>query len=83
MSNLRPKHVNAAQAVLNGPDFALHTQAEAARLLRISERSLERHRVQGTGPRYASLGRRIVYARADLLAWVQACSRCSTSEPQR
>ncbi|MCJ2130891.1 helix-turn-helix transcriptional regulator [Methylobacterium sp. E-045] len=74
---------NAGQAVTDRHDLALHTQAEAATLLRISERSLERHRVQGTGPRYASLGRRIVYARADLLAWVQACSRCSTSEPRR
>lgn len=62
--------------------FALFTQPEAARILRLSERSLERHRVQGTGPRYASLGRRIVYTHADLLAWVQACTRRSTSEPR-
>lgn len=70
-------------AASNEPEMALHTQSEAADFLRISPRSLERHRVQGTGPRYSSLGRRVVYARSDLLAWVQACSRLSTSEHPR
>ena len=83
MRALKPNTECPALAGPDAPGFVLHTQAEAARILRLSERSLERHRVQGTGPRYASLGRRIVYARADLLAWVQACFRCSTSESRR
>lgn len=83
MGTQQQNSATALQTVINQPDLALYTQAEAATILRISERSLERHRVQGTGPRYASLGRRVVYARADLLAWVQACSRCSTSERRR
>ena len=74
--------MNPVPAVSNEHELTLHTQSEAADLLRISPRSLERHRVLGTGPRYANLGRRVVYARKDLLAWVQACSRRSTSEPQ-
>ena len=83
MRTLKPNTERPVTAEPDAPGFTLHTQVEAARILRLSERSLERHRVQGTGPRYASLGRRIVYARADLLAWVQACSRCSTSESRQ
>ena len=83
MTTPRPNTPRTAPTGQDVPGLSLHTQTEAAQILRLSERSLERHRVQGTGPRYSSLGRRIVYARADLLAWVQACSRCSTSEPRR
>jgi hypothetical protein len=83
MSIKRPQSESDAESGPYPTDLALHTQSEAARILRLSERSLERHRLQGTGPRYASLGRRIVYARADLFAWVQDCSRRSTSEPRR
>ena len=57
------------------------TQKEAAALLRISARTLERYRVSGDGPRFYRLGRRrILYAREDLLAWAQAGRRTSTSE---
>lgn len=83
MSTKRPQSESDVEPGPDTADLALHTQPEAARILRLSERSLERHRLQGTGPRYASLGRRIVYTRGDLLAWVRACSRRSTSEPRR
>jgi hypothetical protein len=45
------------------------TQDEAATLLRVSERSLERWRVEGQGPLFRRFGRRVVYARSDLFAW--------------
>jgi hypothetical protein len=45
------------------------TQDEAAAFLRVSERSLERWRVEGQGPLFRRFGRRVVYARSDLLAW--------------
>jgi predicted DNA-binding transcriptional regulator AlpA len=82
MSTPPPTIDRETRAGTDAAGLALLTQPEAARILRLSERSLERHRVQGTGPRYASLGRRVVYARSDLLAWVQACTRRSTSEPR-
>jgi len=45
-----------------------------------SERTLERHRIAGTGPKFVRLGRRIVYRRADLEAWADENTFCSTSE---
>jgi excisionase family DNA binding protein len=58
----------------------LHTQAEAAELLRLSERTLERLRVTGEGPRFVKAGRRVLYRDADLDAWVDARTKSSTSE---
>ncbi|WP_238123101.1 MULTISPECIES: helix-turn-helix transcriptional regulator [unclassified Xanthobacter] len=52
---------------------------EAARLLDLSPRTLEKFRCDGTGPIYHKLGGRVVYALADLHAWVEACARQSTS----
>lgn len=53
---------------------------EAARLLDLSARTLEAHRCAGTGPIYRKLGGRVVYAVADLHAWVEASARHSTSQ---
>ena len=56
------------------------TQAEAAELLRLSPRTLERLRVIGTGPRFAKAGRRVLYRRGDVEAWVDGHSFVSTRE---
>ena len=53
---------------------------EAADFLSLSARTLEKHRTYGTGPAYHKLGGRVVYAVADLEAWVDGCARQSTSE---
>lgn len=53
------------------------TQSEAAEFLRLSERTLERWRVEGMGPRFRRFGRRVVYAKSDLETW--ADSRCFQS----
>jgi predicted DNA-binding transcriptional regulator AlpA len=53
---------------------------EAAKLLRLSERTVERHRVAGTGPRFIRLGRAIRYRRRDLLDWIERAARDSTSD---
>jgi len=39
---------------------------EAARLLGLSRRTLEKHRTYGTGPRYLKLGGRVVYTTRQL-----------------
>lgn len=44
----------------NLPQRFLHTP-EAARLLGVSGRTLEKHRTFGTGPTYRKIGDRIVY----------------------
>ncbi|MBF5094213.1 helix-turn-helix domain-containing protein [Azospirillum sp. INR13] len=54
---------------------------EAARLLGLSGRTLEKHRVYGTGPRYRKIGGRVVYALDDLKAWADQGLRTSTSDP--
>jgi predicted DNA-binding transcriptional regulator AlpA len=54
---------------------------EAARFLGLSGRTLEKHRIYGTGPRYAKLGGRVVYKLEDLQAWVERGTKASTSDP--
>lgn len=57
---------------------------EAADILRISIRTLERMRVEGSGPRYLKAGKgtraRVLYRHADLEAWLNARTYVSTSE---
>jgi excisionase family DNA binding protein len=58
----------------------LLTQSEAARVLRLSERTLERLRLQGGGPRYVKANRSVRYREADLEAWIEKRVVNSTSE---
>jgi excisionase family DNA binding protein len=52
---------------------------EAAALLRISPITLGRWRIEGRGPAFRKFGRRVVYAREDLMAWAETQRRESTS----
>lgn len=54
---------------------------EAARLLGLSPRTLEKHRTYGTGPRYRKLGGRVVYAIEDIRSWADIGLRQSTNDP--
>ena len=54
---------------------------EAGRFLGLSGRTLEKHRVYGTGPRYRKIGGRVVYALDDLKDWADQGLRTSTSDP--
>jgi Helix-turn-helix domain len=56
-------------------------QGPAADFLGLSPRTLERFRVEGRGPSFLKLGRRVVYSREDLVTWAEAQRRRSTSEP--
>jgi len=56
------------------------TQVEAAQILGVSERTLERHRTAGTGPRFTRLGRLIRYREQDLIDFVELNLCASTSE---
>lgn len=51
----------------------LLTNDEAAAYLRAAPATVNYWRATGQGPRYSKLGRRIVYTRSDLDAFVQAC----------
>lgn len=50
----------------------LLSTAEVATLIRTPSSTLRYWRHQGTGPRSAKLGRRVVYRRAEVVAWLDA-----------
>jgi hypothetical protein len=60
--------------------MTLLTQREAASVLRLSQRTLERWRVAGTGPRFVRLNHSIRYRQQDLDAHVAARVVGSTSD---
>lgn len=62
----------STQRLLRTPDAAL--------LLGLSARTLEKHRCFGTGPVYRKLGGRVVYRVEDLVAWADQGVRHSTSD---
>ena len=56
-------------------------EQEAADRLLVSVRTLQRWRVQGQGPVYLKLGRKLVaYTEGDLREYLERCRRQSTSE---
>jgi len=58
----------------------LLTTHEAARLLKVSTKTLERMRVEGTGPAFCKAGRSVRYRMQDLTAWLESHRFTSTSE---
>lgn len=67
----------------NTPKLYLNTQ-EAADMLRVSIRTLERMRVEGTGPNYLKAGKgtrsRVLYRPSDIEAWLDGNTFQSTSQ---
>jgi excisionase family DNA binding protein len=61
---------------------ALLTQRDAARLLSLSIRTLERMRVTGLGPRFIKLGNSVRYRESDLEQWIASRSVASTSQKE-
>ena len=58
----------------------LFDQKKAAHILGLSVRTLERHRLAGTGPRYVRLGRLVRYRQQDIADFVERNLRTSTAE---
>ena len=58
------------------------TNDEAAAFLRLSPRTLEKHRVIGGGPRFRKFCGRVCYALHDLEAWAEARSFEMTCDPE-
>jgi excisionase family DNA binding protein len=56
------------------------TTHEASVYLRLSRRTLERLRVEGTGPKFVKIGRCVRYIKSNLDDWLTARSVRSTSE---
>jgi predicted DNA-binding transcriptional regulator AlpA len=55
-------------------------QKQTAHFLGLSVRTLERHRLAGTGPPFVRLGRLVRYRQQDLIDFVDRNLRRSTSE---
>jgi excisionase family DNA binding protein len=62
---------------------ALLTTREAARYLSVSPRTLERLRLEGSGPRYCKIKRSVRYRILDLDAYLDRNAVFSTSEARR
>jgi phage terminase Nu1 subunit (DNA packaging protein) len=58
----------------------LLTQQRLSDLIDVSERTLERWRVEGTGPAFVKAGRKVLYQPEDVDNWLAASRRQSTSE---
>ena len=62
------------------PEVRYLSNDEAAHVLKLSPRTLEKFRVIGGGPRYRKFGRRVVYSVQDLETWADARACDSTSD---
>ncbi len=54
---------------------------EAAAYVGLGKSTLDKFRLTGGGPKFITLGRRVVYDPDDLDAWTEVRKRSSTSEP--
>jgi predicted DNA-binding transcriptional regulator AlpA len=61
-------------------DDPLFDTPEAAEYVHSGQSTLEKKRLTGGGPTFIKLGRKVVYRRSDLDAWLNARRRRSTSE---
>jgi hypothetical protein len=53
----------------------------AARFIGVSCRTLEKHRIYGTGPNYSKVKGRVFYAIGDLTEWAKRGAKRATSDP--
>jgi len=68
----------ASQKVMS--DSAVLTPDEVAGRLKLSSSWLAKARMRGDGPPFIKLGKAIRYPEADLIQWMKARQRLSTSE---
>lgn len=61
---------------------ALLTPSEAAVMLRLSSRTLERLRATGSGPCFVKAGRRVLYRRRSLEKWIDRRSFRRTKDAE-
>lgn len=73
---VRMENVNEAGSIEQ-----LLTEAEAARLLTLSVRTLQNYREDGSGPEFIRVGRRIIYEPAAIRRWLDGRIRRSTCDP--
>lgn len=67
---MRPGRGSARKTRDSGSDDTLLTEKRAARVLRVSPRTLQGWRHRGTGPPYVKLGTAVRYRRGDLKRYI-------------
>ena len=55
---------------------------ESAQHVRCSPRTLEARRLDGSGPKFVKVGRKVLYRISDLEAWLERHTFSSTSEAE-
>jgi predicted DNA-binding transcriptional regulator AlpA len=75
---LAPPDGRAGSPTTVDPETLL-SEGQTCDLTDLAPRTLQRKRLDGTGPRFVKLGRRVLYRRADVLAWIAANTHASTS----
>ena len=76
-------HDKAIQKIAMNPigsSVSLLTSKEAAERLRLRPNTLEIWRTKGIGPNYRKVGRAVRYVEAEVLDWLDAQTRVSTSQ---
>jgi len=61
------------------PPIDFLTEKEASAVLRISGKSLQKHRMLGSGPSFYKLGGKVLYKLADLVHWTEQNKHQSTT----
>jgi predicted DNA-binding transcriptional regulator AlpA len=61
-------------------DLTTLNAREAAKMLGLAASTLAKLRLSGNGPSYCKLGRRVVYRKKDLEAWLQSRLAQNTSD---
>lgn len=75
-----PDVIDAAAIPAHSPMDRLLRPEDVAQILGVSERTLERWRMEGSGPRYLSLSRKVVrYEAGDLRAFLDDRGRSNTA----
>ena len=69
----------SSEKTLRNKETLMDTQ-QAAEMLKISPKTLERMRVEGRGPAFVKVGRCVRYRESDILAFVERNIFESTSE---
>jgi predicted DNA-binding transcriptional regulator AlpA len=81
MSHQKTRGRGTELVALDGSGLqSLLNVCEVAALLRCSASSLNKWRLDGSGPMFVRVGSRVRYRRADVIGWVNAQTRSSTSQ---
>jgi predicted site-specific integrase-resolvase len=62
------------------PQLKVLTNSQTAELIGVRPNTLEIWRIQGKGPVYRKVGRLVRYVEVDVVEWLRAQTRASTSQ---